>query len=667
MIKVAIFLPDLRGGGAERTVVNLLKEWAGRGPSMDLVLVRAAGIYLSEVPGSVRVIDLGKKRSLLAIPALRRYIKKNKPDVFISHLSHLNVVALLVKKLFCPTLRIVLVEHALLSSGRSHGKERWVRWLMKKWYPSVPVLVAVSGYVARDLERELGIPFGKVRTIYNPVSGEEIVEKAKTAAMHPWLQEKDRPVFLGVGRLVPEKGWDTLLKAFSLLRRQRPARLIILGEGEHRESLEQEMRRLGLEEDVQMPGFEENPYSYMGHCDALVMSSWWEALPGALIEAMACGCPVIATDVPGGIREILGDGGSGILVPVNNEEAMASAMLSILEKPAAVEELRKQAAVFSVERASLAYLALLKEEGKRTVLHVITGLHTGGAERMLCQLLSAMDRQRWEPVVLSLTDGSGPEAWLRGQGIPVYNLGMPPGKLPSPALWIELIRIVRHIRPDLIHGWMYHGNLAAQLANLFLFPRAPVVWSIHHSIDALSEEKKMTAGIIRLGARLSRLPDKIVYASRVSRAQHVALGYSDRKACSIPNGVDPGVFAPAFDGGAALRKELGLPANGLVIGSLARYHPIKDHDNFFRAAALLCNRAEGKDVQFLLAGAGVDAENPDLRGLIRELGIGDRVHLLGERSDTAQLLTAMDLFTISSYGEALPMVLLEAMSWGCLA
>jgi glycosyltransferase involved in cell wall biosynthesis len=689
-MRIAIFLPDLRGGGAERTVVNLLKEWTGGEPSLDLdlVLVRAVGVLLPEVPESIRVIDLGSKRSILAIPALRRYIKYNKPDVLISHLSHLNVLALLVKKLFCPALRIILVEHALLSPDRSQGKERWVRWLMKKWYPSVPLLVAVSDYVARDLERELGIPAGKVRTIYNPVSGRDIVEKAKTVPRHPWLQEKDRPVFLGVGRLVPEKGWDTLLKAFSMLRRQRSARLIILGEGECRESLEQEMRRLGLEEDVQMPGFEGNPYSYMGHCDALVISSWWEALPGALIEAMACGCPVIVTDVPGGIREILGDGGSGILVPVKDEEAMAAAMLKILENPADVEELRNRAGVFSGERAALAYLALLKEQGiipalpdreasagaradrgilpgRRVVLHMITGLHTGGAEMMLCQLLSSMDRRRWEPVVLSLTDGSRPEACLREQGIPVYNLGMPRGKIPSPAVAIKLIRLVHRIRPDLIHGWMYHGNLAAQLANFFLFRRARVLWSIHHSIGstgALSAEKKMTAGVIRLGARLSWLPDKIVYASRVSREQHVDLGYNDRKACTIPNGVDPDVFIQVPGSGEELRMQLGLPVPGLVIGSLARYHPIKDHENFFRAAALLCSRPEGKDVQFLLAGSGVDLGNPYLRRLIGELGIGDRVHLLGERSDTAQLLNAMDLFTVSSYGEALPMVLLEAMS-----
>lgn len=300
---------------------------------------------------------------------------------------------------------------------------------------------------------------------------------------------------------------------------------------------------------------------------------------------------------------------------------------------------------------------------RRVVLHLITGLRTGGAERMLCQLVSAIDRQRWEPVVVSLTDGSSPEAWLRGQGIRVYNLGMAPGKIPSPIVGIKLIRLVRRIRPDVIHGWMYHANVAAQLAALFLSRRTPVMWSIHHSIGGLSVEKKMTAGVIRLGARLSRLPDKIVYASQVSRAQHVSLGYNDRKGCLIPYGVDPDHFAASPAVRTAVRKELGLPVSGLVIGSLARYHPMKDHENLLRAAALLLRRPGMEAVQFLLAGTRVDHSNADLQSLIGVLGIGDRVCLLGERADSARLLSAMDLFTVSSsHGEALPMVLLEAMS-----
>lgn len=127
---------------------------------------------------------------------------------------------------------------------------------------------------------------------------------------------------------------------------------------------------------------------------------------------------------------------------------------------------------------------------RRVVLHVITGLRTGGAEKMLCRLLSVLDRRHWNPVVISLTDGSEPEAWLREQGIPVYCLGMRPGRLPSPVLCARLIRLVRRIQPDLIHGWMYHANLAAGLAGYFLRSGTPVIWSIHHSIGVLPAEKK---------------------------------------------------------------------------------------------------------------------------------------------------------------------------------
>jgi glycosyltransferase involved in cell wall biosynthesis len=278
---------------------------------------------------------------------------------------------------------------------------------------------------------------------------------------------------------------------------------------------------------------------------------------------------------------------------------------------------------------------------------------------MLCRLLATLDRQRWEPVVVSLTDGSQPEEWLRAQGITVYTLGLRAGKLPSVAGFLRMLRLVRRHRPNLIQGWMYHGNLAAQLVKMVLYPfrRVAVIWSIHHSPGTMAGEKKMTAGIIRLGARLSRLPDKIGYASVVSREQHVALGYYDRKAMVIPNGVDVEVFVPSREARAAVREELGIPAQAQVIGSLARYHPMKGHANFLQAAGMLASRLGFEDVVFLLAGAGVDDRNEELRSLPGAL-------LLGERADTARLLAAMDIFTVASLQEAGPIVLLEAMSCG---
>jgi glycosyltransferase involved in cell wall biosynthesis len=240
---------------------------------------------------------------------------------------------------------------------------------------------------------------------------------------------------------------------------------------------------------------------------------------------------------------------------------------------------------------------------------------------------------------------------------------MHPGKIPAPVFWWRLISLVRRIRPDLIHGWMYHGNLAAQFARRFIRPRIPVLWSIHHSIGELSAEKKMTARLIRLGARLSGLPDKIVYASHIGLKQHMSLGYRDNNAMLIPNGVDTKIFIPSPAVRNEVRRELGIHPGHIVIGLLARYHPMKDHENFLRAAGLLCSGKSGDGIQFVLAGTQVDTDNQALQALIGELEIRNRVHLLGERQDTHRILAALDLFSLSSArGEALPVVLLEAMS-----
>lgn len=428
-----------------------------------------------------------------------------------------------------------------------------------------------------------------------------------------------------------------------------------------------------------MPGFVENPFAYMTACDVFVLSSRSEGLSNVLIEAMACGCPVISTDC-GGPREILRDGALGMLTPVGDAEALAAAMMKTLEKELNdidKKERIERAAFFSAERAAGEWSSLLEGAGKEAsarqiVLHLITGLHTGGAEMMLCRLLSALDRRRWDPVVISLTDGSGPEVWLREQGIPVVSLGMRAGHLPGPAMVMRLTRLVRRIRPDLIQGWMYHGNLAALYAGRRLSRRVPVIWSIHHSIGSLEVEKKMTIAMIRLGARLSGRPARIIYASQVSVEQHRAIGYRADKAMLIPYGVDPELYMPSAKARKEMRAELGLSPTDLVIGSLARYHPMKDHANFLRAAALLTatklkgtNVTATQNVRFVLAGRDVDDTNEPLRSLIQELGLGDRVLLLGERQDAHRLLAALDIFTVSSsHGEALPNVLLEAMSCG---
>lgn len=360
MKRIASFIPNLHGGGAERIVVNLLKGMLGKGFDLDLVLINADGPYLSQVPKEVRVINFGASRALKSIVPLSNYLRNNQPDAIISHLSEANVAAVLALKIACTKTKLVLVEHNTLSATKSKlVRARFVPPFMRRFYPRADAVVGVSKGVSQDLEIQLGLPKGKVSTIYNPIVDSELITKAKAPLDHPWFKKGCPPVFLAVGRLTQQKDFINLIQAFALVRKQKPARLLILGEGECRGELERMVKALGISEDVSLPGFVENPYTYMYRAGGYVLSSRWEGLPTVLIEAVACGCPVVATDCPSGPKEILTGGKYGPLVPVGNTLALSNAMLQILETPLSRDVLMQRALDFSIEQGVSKYLELL--------------------------------------------------------------------------------------------------------------------------------------------------------------------------------------------------------------------------------------------------------------------------------------------------------------------
>jgi glycosyltransferase involved in cell wall biosynthesis len=297
--------------------------------------------------------------------------------------------------------------------------------------------------------------------------------------------------------------------------------------------------------------------------------------------------------------------------------------------------------------------------GKVKILHLITGLGTGGAESMVYKLLSATDRDRYEPVVLSMIDRGTFGDRIEALGIPIHTLNMRPGR-PMPLDFWRLVRTVKRIGPDLIQGWMYHGNLAALLAGSRLKNRPPVIWNIRHSPYQLQYVKKSTAAVIKIGAALSKRPERIIYNARVSADQHEALGYAADKREVIPNGFDLDLFRPDGAARSTVRQVLGLPEEALLIGLIGRFHPMKDHANMLQATAILC--ANGHDAHVLLIGRGVDHDNEILTRRIAELGLGERIHLLGERRDTPTLTAALDLLVSSSYAEGFSNVIGEAMA-----
>ncbi|QZA32873.1 glycosyltransferase [Hydrogenibacillus sp. N12] len=357
---VSLFLPSLRGGGAERVMVNLARGFAEQGLSVDLVLAKAEGPFLSQVPKGVRVLDLGARRVLLALPGLVRYLRRERPRAMLSALSHANVVAIWARLMARTGTRLVVSEHSTLSQSTMNAavrREKAIPFLIRRFYPLADTVVAVSQGAAEDLILQTGLPAEKVRVIYNPVVTPDLFAKADEPLDHPWFRSGESPVILGIGRLTTPKDFPTLIRAFALVRKKRQARLMILGEGEERPKLEALVRELGVEEDVALPGFVENPYSYMKRAGVFVLSSRWEGFGNVLVEALVLGTPVVSTDCPHGPREILEDGKWGQLVPVGDVEALAQAIVVGLDEERSRSMAR--AKIFALEEIVKQYAEVL--------------------------------------------------------------------------------------------------------------------------------------------------------------------------------------------------------------------------------------------------------------------------------------------------------------------
>lgn len=361
--KVAFFLPSLRGGGAERVTLNLAKLFAQENYQVDLVLSKAEGPYLSQISKSINIVDLNVSRVALSLLPLARYLRRNRPYALISAMNHVNIIAILATKLaLIKETRVLISEHNTLSRSLLHSKNlrsRLLPFFMKLFYPLADHIVAVSYGVADDLSKMLNLSRSKIEVIYNPVVSDELFEKASQPVNHPWFKGKQHPVVLAVGRLTEQKDFPTLIKAFYYVRQKKKVKLVILGEGEKRTELINLIKELDLDNDIDIVGFVENPYSYMKRCSVFVLSSKWEGLPTVLIEALACGAKIVATDCPSGPREILKNGEYGSLVNVGDEKALAQEILKQLEDRQNKKVLKEAYKPFTNETVFNKYLKLL--------------------------------------------------------------------------------------------------------------------------------------------------------------------------------------------------------------------------------------------------------------------------------------------------------------------
>lgn len=349
-------------------MVNLANGMASRDLAVDLILAEARGPYIELVDSGVRVVDLDASRVAASPFALARYLRRERPDVLLSALLHVNVAALLARNL-APVARLVISERNTVSVDMTNMKSRSIRmarWLARRLYRKADGIIAVSRGVADDLVTFFDLPPERIRVVNNPVVTPYLLRQAEEPPADPWFRDADRPVILGIGKLWPQKDFDTLIRAFAHLRQRRPARLVILGEGAERARLTALVRDLNLDGDVALPGFAQNPYSYMARASLFALSSRWEGSPNVLVEAMACGTPVVSTDCPSGPDEILEGGRYGPLVPIGDAERLAEAMARLLDQPTSAQALKARAADYSVERATAGYLDVLFPGGQES-------------------------------------------------------------------------------------------------------------------------------------------------------------------------------------------------------------------------------------------------------------------------------------------------------------
>lgn len=359
-VMVSVFLPSLDGGGAERAFVDIANLLVADGYTVDLVLASAHGVYLPLVQAGVRVIDLKCSRVIASLPKLRAYLRRESPIAMISALSHANVVAAGAHLVARVRTNLVVSERNTIPAGVGTCSKEWIlRQLSRLAYRQATTVVAVSKGVAEDLQKVIGVAPEKIKVIYNPIDTADLVKKAAEPIAHPWLRDKEPPVILGIGRLTPQKDFGTLIKAFSEVRAKHHSRLIILGDGEQRAELELLACKLGVADDIWMPGFMENPFQWMRSATVFVLSSRYEGFPNVLVQALACGARVISTDCHSGPAEILSHGYPGRLFPVGNVSALSEAIIEcILEPPRGVSSV-SPCYSFSKEKARDMYVQVL--------------------------------------------------------------------------------------------------------------------------------------------------------------------------------------------------------------------------------------------------------------------------------------------------------------------
>ncbi|RDZ52716.1 glycosyl transferase [Haloferax sp. Atlit-4N] len=365
-MKLAFYIPSLGVGGAERVVVNLSNEFSKRGHSVDLVTSDKGGKLRNEVSKDVDLIqhsplNVPGYSSIGSVPFLSRYLKQNEPEWLYSAMNHANIPAIISGHVSDSDTNIMISEHNTPSRLINHSYGNKIIYSMARYlYPHSDCIITVSDGVKRDLVNEVNISPDKLKTVYNPIVTPSLIQNSSKGVEHPWFKSDDIDVILGMGRLHPQKRFSDLIRAFSRVDSHN-SRLVIIGTGQEREKLEQHVNELNINDQVDFLGYVENPYKYLRNSSVFALSSAWEGFGNVLVEALACGCPVVSTNCPNGPNEILADGEYGTLVPVGDIESLSSAIERTIKKEINQTTLKKRADDFHVDEIADQYELLFEQ------------------------------------------------------------------------------------------------------------------------------------------------------------------------------------------------------------------------------------------------------------------------------------------------------------------
>ncbi len=345
--KISILTHDIGGGTFTNLCTALVRGFQELGANCQLVVLKASDEEMARYP-DVPIVSLNVQRTAFSLQPTVRYLRAYQPDLLFPMPWYFNVVAVWARYLAGVSTKVVLGEHNIISleAGIEHRDKPHLRFLpvlMRYTYPHGDGLIGVSKDTITDLVETLKIPAKiPMRVVLNPINRDRVEQLVQSPIEHPWFHPQEVPVIVTAARLAKQKQLDGLLRAFAQVNQVMPARLVILGEGPLRAELERLCQELGVAEAVWMPGYDTNPYRYMAAADVFVLASAWEGCPIALQEAMACGAPVVVTDAPGGMKDIVEYGQHGVLVPTGEPQALARGLLQILQNPDLKQHYRQQ-------------------------------------------------------------------------------------------------------------------------------------------------------------------------------------------------------------------------------------------------------------------------------------------------------------------------------------